>query len=91
VIHPSAAASRTTRPRDMDCETPQDLVRRFLFLKLRTLRYWIQAAEPRAVARDGVASELPGNGLGPAIIRHGRLTYIDVPLFLEWFNSGRGR
>jgi hypothetical protein len=75
----------------MDCETPQDLVRRFPFLKLRTLRYWIQAAEPRSVTRDGVASELPGNGLGSAIIRHGRLTYIDVPKFLEWFNSGRGR
>ena len=78
-------------PPDLDCETLQGLVRRLPFLKLRTLRYWIQRSEPRIVSRNGKRLELPGNGLGPAIIRRGRLTYVDVPLFVEWFNGGRGR
>ena len=58
-------------------------------IKLRTLRYWIQHAQPRDVSRAGEKSSLPGNGLGPAIIRIDRIILVDEDRFLEWLNSRR--
>jgi len=53
-------------------------------IKLRTLRYWIQHAAPRAISQSGNRRILPGNGLEPAIIRKGRIVLIDEHLFLAW-------
>lgn len=69
--------------------TPIQLVERYPAIKLRTLRYWIQRAEPRHVSAGGKRKVLLGNGLGPAIIRKGRIVLIDEPKFLRWLDQGR--
>jgi hypothetical protein len=69
--------------------TPQQLVELYPAIKLRTLRYWIQHAEPRAITRAGRRRELPGNGLAPALIRKGRITLIDEDVFWRWLEDGR--
>jgi uncharacterized repeat protein (TIGR01451 family) len=69
--------------------TPTQLVERYPAIKLRTLRYWIQRAEPRRVSAGGKRKSLQGNGLAPAIIRKGRIVLIDEPKFLHWLDQGR--
>jgi hypothetical protein len=69
--------------------TPTQLVERYPAIKLRTLRYWIQRAEPRRVSAGGKRICLQGNGLAPAIIRKGRIILIDEPKFLHWLDQGR--
>lgn len=69
--------------------TPQQLVELYPAIKLRTLRYWIQHAEPRAITQRGKRRELPGNGLAPALIRKGRITLIDEDAFWRWLERGR--
>jgi len=75
----------TDRPKLL---TPEQVCEHYP-IKLRTLRYWIQHASPRVVSRAGERVELPGNGLGPAIIRVDRITLIDEARFLDWLNSRR--
>lgn len=58
-------------------------------IKLRTLRYWIQHASPQVRSRGGAKYEVPGNGLGPAIIKVDRIILIDETKFVEWLNSRR--
>jgi hypothetical protein len=58
---------------------------------MRRLRHWVTSSRSKVLTRSGKRSEEPGNGLAEAIIRHGKLIYVDVPLFLAWFNAGRGR
>lgn len=58
-------------------------------IKPRTLRYWIQQATDREVSESGTPRTLPGNGLGRAVIRKGRVTLIDADAFREWLYEGR--
>ena len=58
-------------------------------IKPRTLRYWIQNAAERDVSENGSRRTLPGNGLGRAVIRKGRVTLIDVDAFNAWLYEGR--
>lgn len=58
-------------------------------IKPRTLRYWIQNAADRDVSESGKRETLPGNGLGRAVIRKGRVTLIDLDAFNEWLYEGR--
>lgn len=69
--------------------TPMQLTQECPGLKLRTLRYWIQHAEPRLISRGGRRISVPGNGLAPALIRKGRVTLIDVSRFSAWLEEGR--
>jgi hypothetical protein len=90
-----------TRPARSHPETltPEKLLERFPDIfdlptqrqNLRRLRHWIETSRSKSLTRSGRRSEVPGNGLARAIIRHGKLIYVDVSLFLEWFNAGRGR
>lgn len=75
----------TARPRLV---TPDQLCALYP-IKRRTLKYWIQHAADRHVSRNGTPRILPGNGLAPAILRKGRLIFIDEDLFLRWL-YGRG-
>jgi hypothetical protein len=67
--------------------TLRQLVAAYPAIKLRTLRYWVQHANPRRISQPGRPSALPGNGLGPAIVRKGRIVLIDERLFLAWLYS----
>jgi hypothetical protein len=68
---------------------PADLLAAYPAIKDRTLRLWIQQATPREViGKDGRPKTLPGNGLGRAVIRRGRVTLIDADLFREWLYEG---
>jgi len=58
-------------------------------IKARTLKHWVQQSVERQVSRQGRKRTLPGNGLAPAIVRKGRLIFIDEDLFLVWL-YGRG-
>jgi hypothetical protein len=53
-------------------------------VKPRTLKYWVQHSADRQVSRQGKRRTIPGNGLAPAIVRKGRLIFIDEDLFLVW-------
>jgi hypothetical protein len=57
-------------------------------VKIRTLKYWVQHASNREVSCQGRRRTIPGNGLGPAIVRKGRLIFIDEDLFLMWLYEG---
>ncbi len=74
-----------------DLVTTAQLLERFPAVKGRSLRDWISKASPRAVSQGGRRRELPGNGLGPAILRQGRSILIDATLFQEWLEGHRGR
>jgi hypothetical protein len=69
--------------------TLRQLVAAYPAIKLRTLRYWVQRAAPRDVSQGGRRRTLPGNGLEPAIIRKGRVVFIDEALFLDWLYDRR--
>jgi hypothetical protein len=53
-------------------------------IKPRTLKHWLQHSVDREVSQQGKKRTLPGNGLAPAILRKGRLIFIDEDLFLAW-------
>ncbi|HVT16384.1 MAG TPA: hypothetical protein VHQ90_09435 [Thermoanaerobaculia bacterium] len=57
-------------------------------IKPRTLKHWIHHSAPRHVSQQGHKRTLPGNGLAPALIRKGRLVFIDEDLFLAWLYNG---
>ena len=57
-------------------------------IKPRTLRWWIQSAAPRETSKGGKSITLPGNGLGRAVIRKGRVTLVDADLFRAWLYEG---
>ncbi len=92
----SAERRVSTRPETLSAEK---LIERFPDIfdlpthrqNLRRLRHWIEGSRTKVLTRSGKRREVPGNGLAGAIIRHGKLIFIDVLLFLEWFNSGRGQ
>jgi hypothetical protein len=48
------------------------------------LEYWVQHAADREVSRQGKKRTIAGNGLAAAIVRKGRLIFIDEDLFLVW-------
>lgn len=75
-----------TRPKLL---TLEQVCEAYPAIKLRTLRYWVQNAQPRKVSKAGQKFELPGNGLGKAVIRVDRIILIDEDRFLEWLNSRR--
>ena len=50
------------------------------------LRHLIFDAEPRV---GSAGTKIPGNGLGPAIIRIGRKILIDLDRFDDWVESHR--
>jgi hypothetical protein len=56
-------------------------------IKRRTLKYWIQHSTDRRISRHGKPKTIPGNGLASAIVRKGRLIFIDEELFLTWLYS----
>lgn len=58
-------------------------------IKPRTLRYWIENAAPKVAFEGGQQKEIPGNGLGPAVIRKGRVVLVDVDRFREWLFEGQ--
>jgi hypothetical protein len=59
-------------------------------IKRRTLKYWLQHSADRRISRNGQPQILPGNGLAPAVVRKGRLVFIDEDLFLKWlYGSGK--
>ncbi len=68
---------------------PRQILELYPGIKPRTLRYWLDKARPRHVVRAGQKSTLPGNGLEPAILRKGRLIFIDEEKFLEWLRHGQ--
>lgn len=69
--------------------SPAGLIELYPAIKARTLRYWIENAAPRTVSDGGVQKTLPGNGLGPAVIRKGRVTLIDPERFRAWLFEGQ--
>ena len=71
--------------------TPKELTAFYPSIKLRTLRYWITHARQREVSRGGRRTTLPGNGLAPALIRKGRIVYIDLEEFRQWLEKDRCR
>jgi hypothetical protein len=81
---------RPARVDNLDLLTTADLLARFPAVKPRTLRYWLERASPRKVRVAGEVRMIPGNGLGPAIIRQGRSILIDAKLFREWLEAHRG-
>jgi len=81
---------RPVRANTLELLTISDLLARFPAVKPRTLRYWMERASPREASVAGRVKTIPGNGLGPAIIRQGRSVLIDVKLFCEWLEAHRG-
>lgn len=77
---PAPAAATLARPKLL---TPEELCS-FYPIKRRTLKYWLQHSADREVSCEGKRRTIPGNGLGPAIIRKGRLIFIDEDQFLAW-------
>lgn len=78
------------RPRDRpNLVTPRQLCALYP-IKLRTLKYWVQHSAERQVSRQGKKRTIPGNGLAPAIVRKGRLIFIDEDLFLVWLYGSEG-
>ena len=69
--------------------SPAGLLELYPAIKTRTLRYWIENAAPRTVSDGGVQKTLPGNGLGAAIIRKGRVVLIDTDRFRAWLYEGQ--
>jgi hypothetical protein len=85
--HPTTApltAGGAARPKLL---TPRQLCALYP-IKPRTLKYWIQHSAARNVSQQGQKRTLPGNGLATAIIRKGRLVFIDEDLFLAWLYDG---
>lgn len=91
-----------TQPVDAGCEggqgdvaerprllTPSQLCTLYP-IKRRTLKYWIQQSVDRQVSLNGKAGVLPGNGLAAALVRKGRLIFIDEDLFLRWLYERSG-
>jgi len=87
-------AAEASRPSEAckrpNLRTPKELCRLYP-VKIRTLKYWVQHAADREVSCQGRRRTIPGNGLGPAIVRKGRLIFIDEDLFLAWLYEGQGR
>lgn len=69
--------------------SPAGLLELYPAIKARTLRRWIQQAAPKRARAGGRERVLPGNGLGPAIIRKGRVTLIDPAKFRGWLYEGQ--
>ncbi len=69
--------------------SPAGLLELYPAIRPRTLRHWIQQAAPKHVSVGGRKRVLPGNGLGPAIIRKGRVTLIDPAKFRGWLFEGQ--
>lgn len=68
--------------------TPTQLADLYPALKPRTIRYWLQNASPRTVSENGVKRTIPGNGLGSAVIRKGRVVLVDLDRFQSWLYEG---
>lgn len=49
----------------------------------------MQHSVDREVSQQERKKTLTGNGLAPAILRKGRLIFIDEDLFLAWLMGGR--
>lgn len=84
-----AALSTIAAHRVPDLVSPAGLLELYPAIKARTLRRWIQQAAPNRVRVGGRKRVLPGNGLGPAIIRKGRVTLIDPAKFRGWLYEGQ--
>jgi hypothetical protein len=78
--NPAPAEEARNRPSLL---TPRQLCALYP-IKPRTLKYWVQHSADRQVSRQGRRRTIPGNGLAPAIVRKGRLIFIDEELFLVW-------
>ena len=59
---------------------------RYPWLTKQVIRHYIFDAEPRL---DSVGKEIPGNGLGPAIVRIGRRVLVDLIEFDTWVKAHR--
>ncbi len=69
--------------------SPAGLLELYPAIKERTLRYWIQQSADRVVRGEGRDQVIQGNGLGPAVIRKGRVILVDVERFREWLFEGQ--
>jgi hypothetical protein len=65
-----------------------DLPQLYPNLNPRTIRGWLLEAHPRTVTRRGETRTLPGNGLGSAVFRRGKLYFVDAGKFHRWFVDG---
>jgi hypothetical protein len=69
--------------------SPAGLRELYPAIKERTLRRWVEGAAPKIVKQEGREEVIPGNGLGPAVIRKGRVTLIDPDKFRDWLFEGQ--